>query len=682
MSHDGSAPLWRLLGLLDKVKKSGTGYEARCPGTRHKNEDKHPSLSLGLGYDGRVLLNCHAGCDTDDVLAAVGLAWTDLFEKSSTGNVVRRYRLMNGAGTVVAEHVREELTGDKKLWWEHGGKAGLNGTPLADLPLYRQPELENTAANVPVIVTEGEKAADALAELGLLAVGTVTGAAGTPSAAVLSILVGREVWLWPDNDDVGRQHMERIARQLSGVVRWVDWKQAPPGGDGADYAAGGGTAEGVAALLRQTAVAPGSSNGPRIWHGDELARATFDPVRWAIPGILPSGLTILAGRPKLGKSWLVLGWALDVAAGTLVLKRIDINKGITLYLALEDSPRRMQERMHMMLGESPAPHGFNVVTSWPRMGEGGIELLEDWLDENPDCRLVMIDTFKRFRPIEKGGRNSRLYDLDYDAVQPVAELAQRRNVAIVLVMHTNKTDPVDPVDLVSGTLGLSGAADGVLVLKRERGQADASLFVTGRDVEEQDLALKWEKDDLLCWVLLGDAEHFRQSKERRELLDTVIAQPGMKATEIAGALGKTPNNVRQLLFKMTHDGQLRLKDSAYWPPSLEPTDNTDNTANAANPERTVTPPVTVTPHLTTPVTAVIGVTPITPITAVIGGGRVEAGQARPPVIGVIGVTPVRGVSGVRPQIQKDHCIVCGEPRTDHTPEEQSSGCKRRPDLHA
>lgn len=601
MAAEGGAALFTVLGKLEGVRRSGTGYEARCPA----HEDRHASLSVGTGDDGRVLLDCKKGCQTEQVLASLAMDWSALFEKSRDGNVVRRYRF---PGTSIV-HIREELPGGKKdIKWEHNGKRGLNGTATADVPLY----LAHTVAQrpgEPVIVCEGEKAAQALADRGVLAVGTVTGAKGTPSDNVLSVLQGREVWLWPDNEDVGHEHMGRIASRITPTPLWVVWEDAPPSGDAADYLEAGGLPEALQSMVRKSWPVVARS-GPRIWRGDELARARFDPVRWAIPGILPSGLTILAGRPKLGKSWLCLGWVLDVASGSPVLRKVEVEQGDALYLALEDNERRMQERQAMMLGDHHAPHDLHIANEWPRQNEGGLEAIEEWIASNSKARLVVIDTFKKFRP--KEAKSQRLYDLDYDAVAPVAALAQRCNVAIVVVFHTNKLDPADPIDLVSGTLGLSGAADGVLVLKRERGQADASLFVTGRDVEEQDLALKWEREDTLGWALLGQADQFRLTRERQQIIDVVKSVPGMKPVEIAAAIGKSAANVRQLLFKMTNDGTVRVRDGVYFPST---TDNGDNAANGDTTNHAMTPGPLV-PAITG--NAVIGVTAVTPVTTVIG----------------------------------------------------------------
>lgn len=616
-----SGPLFRVLGLLDKVRRQGTGYSARCPGPRHTNGDRDPSLGIALGYDGRVLLNCHRGCGPDEILNALNLDWQDLFEKSQSGNPVRRFRLLNAEGKVVAEHVREDVGDDKKLWWEHGGKRGLNGTAVKDLPLYRMPELAQPG---PVIVTEGEKAADALADLGLLAVGTITGAGETPSDLALAPLQGREVWLWPDNDVVGREHMARIAAKIKPTPKWISWPDAvEPGEDAADYVARGGTADGIKAMVVAAVAEPtslGTSASPRIWRASELMSMRFDPVRWAIPGLLPAGLAILAGRPKLGKSWLGLGWVIDVCRGAPVLKKMDVVQGEALYLALEDGPQRMQERLALMLGDNQPPESLHIVTEWPRMNEGGLEMLDQFLTEHKKTRLVVIDTFKRVRPIEKNSQ--RLYDLDYDAIQPVAALARLHNVAIVVVLHTRKGESSDPLEMVSGTLGLSGAADCVLVLRRERGQADASLFVTGRDVEEQDLALRWEKDDVLGWSLLGNADQFRKSKERQQIIDAIQSMPGMSPAEIADAIGKPRGGVRYLLFAMTRDADIRTRDGKYYP-----------STNANSPNSPFSPPVLISPPDL----------PLTPNSLVSGNSAVRDRGA---------------VRAVRAQVR---CIPCGRP---------------------
>jgi len=579
---EGSGALWRVLGLLgDSPRKCGTGYEARCPA----HEDHQASLSIGTGLDGRVLLNCHAGCPVDRVVAALGLSMADLFERSAAGNPVRRFRLLDTSGRTVAVHVREDLPDhEKEIWWEsgQGRKHGLNGKAVISLPLYRLPDVLGADMSVPVIVCEGESAADALAGLGLLTVGTVTGADQTPSPDVLAVLRGRLVWLWPDNDDAGRRHMQRIAASLRALgveVSWVDWEEAPAKGDAADYVAGGGLADGVRALLRPSAPPEhlGRTGDFEIIDMAELQRKVLREPRWAVPSIFPEGVVLLAGKGKLGKSWFAMDVAKAVSSGAKAWGKVRCEQGEVLYLALEDSERRLQDRSDQIFGGPIKPLTFLAAIRWPRADEGGLELVLEWLSTHPNARLVIIDVLAKFRPKRTNSR--QLYDQDYEAIAPIAEVARKRGVCILILHHANKLKPDDPVDSVSGTTGLAGAADAVCIFRRERGKVDASLLITGRDVEEQELAFKFTLPDHCghAWELMGDAVNLRLSSERQDILDVVTAQPGLKRSEIANALGKSSGNVGFLLFRMMHDGQLRYRDSGYFPGLL------NTPANAANP---------------------------------------------------------------------------------------------------
>src|SRR5215210_3844798 len=130
------------------------------------------------------------------------------------------YLVRNAEGHVKAKHHRiGNSDGSKRVWWEMpDGSKGLNGTPSADLPLYGSQLVQDWHTDDLVIITEGEKAAQALLDAGLLALGTVTGASSTPGQEALDVLRDCRVCLWPDNDGPGRNHMERIAGRLDGVA--------------------------------------------------------------------------------------------------------------------------------------------------------------------------------------------------------------------------------------------------------------------------------------------------------------------------------------------------------------------------------------------------------------------------------------------------------------------------------
>jgi hypothetical protein len=288
---------------------------------------------------------------------------------------------------------------------------------------------------------------------------------------------------------------------------------------------------------------------------EELMAKVFPEPKWIVPGVLPEGATILAGSPKTGKSWMALGIGVAVASGGTALGGKPVERGSVLYLTLEDNPRRLQGRLRKVLAGEKPPRGLVLTDRWPRLGAGGLEAIEAWLISRPDARLVIVDTLEKIRP-KGAGRN--VYREDYEAVEPLLSLAAQYNVAVLVVHHLRKGSADDPLDEVSGSHGLTGGVDGVLVLKRERGRADAFLYITGRDIEqERELALSWDAATA-AWRIAGDAEEYRGSKERAEIVECLRwAQGPMSPREVSDALGKDYNATKQLLWKMSNDGDLR-----------------------------------------------------------------------------------------------------------------------------
>lgn len=293
----------------------------------------------------------------------------------------------------------------------------------------------------------------------------------------------------------------------------------------------------------------------KVCTATELLAREFPEPRWAVHNLIPEGVTIFAAPPKVGKTWAGLGFAVAVASGGRALGAIPVQIGDALYLGLEDGAKRLRDRLRLMLGGYSVPDRLFLAFTWPRFDEGGLEEIEGWLKDHPQTRLIIIDTLKRVRPVEH--QRERIYNSDYDAIGPLGDLARKYGVAVVVIHHTRKMSSPDPLDLVSGSLGLTGAADGVLVLKRARGAADATLHATGRDFEDQEIALKWDKE-VMSWRLLGDAAEFKRSNERQEVIALLRKSDPLTPKAVSELLGRQHAATKKLLWTMARDGDLRV----------------------------------------------------------------------------------------------------------------------------
>jgi hypothetical protein len=338
-------------------------------------------------------------------------------------------------------------------------------------------------------------------------------------------------------------------------------------------------------------------NPPQTFTGNELRDKEFPPVSWAIPDILPAGVTLFGGREKMGKSWLGFSLCIAVATGGYALGKMPVERGISLYLSLEDPERRLHKRISRLAGDEVDLGGFHYATEWATADQGGVEVLDAWLDEHPSTRLVVVDTLKRIRPRTSGKRNP--YEDDYDALQPFVPLASKHNTAIVVLHHLNQqSEPHDPFDAFSGTSGLTAATEQIWLLTRKRGDADAYLMIDGKDIEEpQELALGW--DAVTCsWTVQGDAQTYRLNKERREIVELLEREDepmGPKA--VAELLGKGYDATKQMMKRMSDDGQLKQEGYGKYVPSSLGSSHSSHSSHSSTNGLGVTGVTGVTPPL-------------------------------------------------------------------------------------
>ncbi|MBU3540228.1 AAA family ATPase [Polynucleobacter sp. UB-Tiil-W10] len=313
----------------------------------------------------------------------------------------------------------------------------------------------------------------------------------------------------------------------------------------------------------------------------ELANKKFPPLIWVVQDILPEGCYLLSARPKVGKSWLALQCCIAVAYGSQTLGK-EVQAGKAIYLALEDNQRRLQGRLKIMRPQGYSTDNLILHTEWPKLNDGGLEALEKLIiSESP--RLVVIDTLAKVRP--SMGRNSNLYESDYSAVAPLTGLANKYRCCILVVTHNRKgKSDSDALEQISGSLGLSGAVDGALVIDGIRSDKQYKLSLIGRDIPNDDeLAISRQENGE--WKILGEATQVFISAERKEITDVLRLHPaGLKPKEIAEIIGKKQPTVRRLLSSMAVDRQVQSSAGTYTLISSNSSnnENIDNSSNTGN----------------------------------------------------------------------------------------------------
>lgn len=275
--------------------------------------------------------------------------------------------------------------------------------------------------------------------------------------------------------------------------------------------------------------------------GKQLLNLEFEPIRFIVNGLIPQGFHILAGAPKTGKSWLLLLLCLKVSNGE-PLWSFTTEKGTVLYLCLEDSTNRIQDRLSELTDE--ATDNLYFATSVHSLTEDLSNQLELFIKEHPDTNLIVIDTLQMVR---QATANVNSYAADYKDIGLLKNISDKYGITIIAVQHLRKKFDSDPHQMISGSSGLIGAADGSYVLQKEKvGDDTAKLYIRGRDIEEQVLTIKFNLETMQWEFISTDTAQTDRlnsdavlsllllfMKNEREFLGT--------ATELAKRLG---NNIK------------------------------------------------------------------------------------------------------------------------------------------
>jgi hypothetical protein len=299
------------------------------------------------------------------------------------------------------------------------------------------------------------------------------------------------------------------------------------------------------------------------WTATELLAADFPSIQWVVPNLISVGLTVLAGAPKLGKSWLALCLSLAISGGGSVLGKIPVSRADVLYLSLEDTGRRLQNRLKQL--QAACLDNLRFFTEWTT-GTTGLAV---YLREHRNIRMVIIDTWIRFL----GPVDINDYGLSTRNAAALKAVADELNIAILVITHTKKGTSGknyegDWIDGVIGSQGLSGAADSTIVLRRGRGSRHAELLTTGRDITEQEMILSLDLD---CggWTIEGNKADIQESELRQSIIDWLKENGPHTPIQIAKGINtesekpRSPSTIKTTLTRMVEAGILQRDNGNY-----------------------------------------------------------------------------------------------------------------------
>ena len=328
---------------------------------------------------------------------------------------------------------------------------------------------------------------------------------------------------WTDRD------LAQLARE---AAKWEPMKAAAP-------------------LILTTQAAPEHLSG---MNGAELLTKQFSDLNWQVPGLIPEGLGLIAAPPKSGKSVFAYQMSVEIAFGGNVLGKT-VNQGNVLYYALEDGPRRSQQRVTDMLrGRTRGISNLELRWTSPRLGGDLEKEVHAWLGQHPRS-LVIIDVLAKVRPDGGGKSSQNAYDADYDALAGIHTVAKMNPGSTVLIVtHDRKAGSDDWMTRVTGTRGVTGAADFVVYINRDRGKPGGKIAVSGRDVEDTLIDVEF---DVTGWRPAAMEFIIGENHPTRITIYNWVKENGPAwQKEIAEGTGLDYAVVRNRVMDMNKDGQI------------------------------------------------------------------------------------------------------------------------------
>lgn len=562
-------------------------YKAICLA----HADERESVSLRKDEErAKVYARCFAGCGFEEIVEAYGLTAGDFrlngngrsrrgraprdegpaprrqSGRKEVGREVERYVYTDEDDVPLYYNIRYEPK-DFRLADKNGERASLPKN-MRWVP-YRLPRVLQAVADGRTIYwVEGERDVHSLEAIGEVATTNAGGGNRPLDPEWAQFFEGADIVVVGDRDKTGQTYARAVARLLinsAASVRVTQSATPQVKSDVTDHLQAGYGIE-------QLELLPMRSVRRTRWTLASIMQTPPEPLRWVYPGVIPEGLTLLVGAPKAGKSWLNID--LMAALGTGQFHEVfdwgqNVEPTSNLYLALEDPHRRIYSRMRQVSRGLQIPRTGIPGDVWldlPPIEKKGKEEIERWLDTHSDARVVLVDVLAKVR----GGGNAEagLYQADYAAVSMLKDIADDYGIGVLVTHHDRKKGDEDFLNMVSGTKGVTGAADTILYLTRERGSTEGLLRVESRDVEECQYKLEFRRE-AGRWVIVSKEDLGSEpDRPRVELLDEIerllSARGYAQLGEIAGLLHRTPEEVRTECRKGEQRGSLVQNRDGSW----------------------------------------------------------------------------------------------------------------------
>lgn len=450
---------------------------------------------------------------------------TDYFQKRGlTKETVKKYCLgydvkRNAIVLPYSSELRYYQTrsiSDKKFYKPTNEEAGAE-------PLFNRKALWGTSKE-PVFIVESPLCALSIMQCGGVSVSLCgVGGANKLVKEVKSKKPNAPLVLCLDNDEPGQKASASLEKELQvAKIPYIVFNVAGSKKDPNELLMSNPEElkEAVAASKRE--VRKVYKRGVASIAASDLQTAKIDPPEWLIPDVLPQGLAILCASSKVGKSWMAMQMCLAISRGKEFLDYAS-NQAGCLYLALEDGIFRLKDRLNKVLDGGKAPSNFYLSIKANGLDGGLIKQLDEEFEEHPDIKLIIIDTLQKVRGSAK--KDEIAYATDYRELGALKEYADNKRICIFLIHHLRKmADENDVFNMISGSNGIMGVCDTIFIIyKKKRQDENAVLFMTGRDIRQQDVVVHFDETKYR-WDMVGTAEEEERKRKKREYENNPIVK--------------------------------------------------------------------------------------------------------------------------------------------------------------